>query len=512
MKTGENVVKGVNAYAVQNEPYVVTRNMTVREKHSDYRPIDPATLLSRRNFLSSMGTGLGSIAMAALLADESRAAENSSIPVPHFAGKARRVIQIFCPGAVSQMDTFEYKPELQKRHGQPMPGLTGVSTFQGGNGNIYRSPWEWKQYGQCGKYLSSLLPNIAECADDIAFVHSLTAKSNTHGPAMLQMNTGFVFEGFPSMGAWVTYALGSANDNLPSFVAIPDRRGLPPNGPANWNSGFLPAAFQGTSFNSESPIANLNPPKGKTLADEARTRSLLNELNRQHLHENPGYSDLAARISSYELAARMQLSAPEVTDIAKEPEYILKMYGADSNDPLKASYAKNCILARRLLEQGVRFVQLYCGSSASAVDGLLNWDAHKTLKRDYERHGPILDQPTASLIKDLKQRGMFQDTLILWTTEFGRMPTNQVGAEGRDHNPFGFTSWMAGAGVKGGTSYGATDEFGYKSVEKPSSIYDFHATALWLLGLNHKQLTYYHNGVRRRLTDVHGEVLTEILA
>ncbi len=480
--------------------------------HHDRRPIDPVRLLDRREFLGSMGTGLGSIAMAALLADESRASTISSLPLPHFPAKAKRVIQIFCPGAVSHMDTFEYKPELQSRHGQPMPGLTGVSTFQGGNGNLYKSPWDWKQYGQCGKHVSSLLPNLAECVDDIAFVHSLTAKSNTHGPAMLQMNTGFVFEGFPSMGAWVTYALGAENQNLPAFVAIPDRRGLPPNGPANWNSGFLPAAYQGTSFNSETPIANLNPPKGRTMADENEARKLLANLNHEHIANHPGYSDLSARISAYELAARMQLSAPEVTDISHEKPHILKMYGADSAEPLKASYARNCILARRLLERGVRFVQLYCGSSASGVDGLLNWDAHKTLKRDYERHCPILDQPTAALLKDLKQRGLFNDTLILWTTEFGRMPTNQVGAEGRDHNPYGFTSWMAGAGVKGGYSYGATDEFGYKAQDKISSIYDFHATALHLLGLNHKELTYYHNGVRRRLTDVHGEVLTEILA
>jgi hypothetical protein len=354
-----------------------------------------------------------------------------------------------------------------------------------------------------------LVPNIAELVDDIAFVHSLTAKSNTHGPAMLQMNTGFVVDGFPSMGAWTTYALGTENQDLPAFVAIPDVRGLPPNGPANWAAGFLPAAFQGTSFNTVQPIANLKSPPGA--GDEKQVRGFLDVLNKQHIAHNPGHSDLSARVASYELAARMQLSAPEVTDISKESAATLKMYGADSQNELKASYAKNAILARRLIERGVRFVQLYCGSSASQVDGLLNWDAHKTLKADYERHCPILDQPTAALIRDLKQRGLLDDTLVLWTTEFGRMPTHQTGAEGRDHNPFGFTSWMCGAGVKGGTSYGATDEFGYKAAVDESSIYDFHATVLHLLGLEHTKLTYYHNGAARRLTDVHGEVLHRIL-
>ena len=490
-----------------------------------------------------MGTGLGSIALAYLLADSANAqsathstasksiskskfspsnsethseSNSSTNPVaprsPHFAPRAKRVIQIFCPGAVSQMDTFEYKPELQKRHGEPMPGLTGVSSFQGGNGNLMRSPWEWRQHGQSGKWVSDLLPHLAECVDDICFVHSLTAKSNTHGPAMLQMNTGFVLDGFPSVGAWSTYALGTENQDLPAFVAIPDMRGLPPNGPANWNSGFLPAAYQGTAFNSDTPIANLNPPGGSTPKGERQVRDLLGMLNREHLDLHPGHSDLAARIAAYELAARMQLSAPEVTDIRRETAATLREYGADSTNPLQASYARNCILARRLVEKGVRFVQLYCGACASGVDGLLNWDAHKTLKPDYERHGTILDQSTAALLRDLKRRGLLEDTLVIWTTEFGRMPTNQVGSAGRDHNPNGFTAWMAGAGVKGGYSYGATDEFGYKATQDPCTIYDFHATVLHLLGLDHKKLTFYHNGIYRRLTDVHGEVLKPILS
>ena len=486
--------------------------------HADNRPLDYDRLLNRRAFLGEMGTGLGSIALACLLMEsQSGASTTSQNPVaphpPHFPAKAKRVLQIFCPGAVSQMDTFEYKPELQKRHGEAMPGLTGASSFQGGNGNLMRSPWEWQQHGQSGKWVSDLLPNLAGCVDDMCFVHSLTAKSNTHGPAMLQMNTGFVLDGFPSIGAWTTYALGTENQDLPAFVAIPDMRGLPPNGAANWNSGFLPAAYQGTSFNTVTPIANLNPPGGATPQGEKQVRDFIGKLNQEHLSHHPGHSDLAARIAAYELAARMQLSAPEVTNLAGETAATIKAYGADSSNPLQASYAKNCILSRRLLEKGVRFVQLYCGACASGVDGLLNWDAHKTLKADYERHGMILDQSTAALLHDLKQRGLLKDTLVVWTTEFGRMPTNQVGSAGRDHNPYGFTAWMAGAGVKGGFSYGATDEFGYKATpETVCTIYDFHATILHLLGLDHKRLTYYNNGTQRRLTDVHGEVLTPILA
>lgn len=487
--------------------------------HHDSRPLTVEGLLDRREFLGTMGTGLGAIAFAWLLAQESHASPgpaHAGGPVaprpPHYPGRAQRVIQVFCPGAVSHMDTFEHKPELQKRHGQAMPGLTGASSFQGGNGALFRSPWEFRPCGQSGKMITEMLPHLGRCVDDIAFIHSLTAKSNTHGPAMLQMNTGFVLEGFPSMGAWVAYALGTENQDLPAFVAIPDVRGMPPSGPANWTSGFLPAAFQGTHFSTERPIANLQSPEGASPAGEKRVRDFLGVLNRQHAREHSGFSELSARMAAYELAARMQLSAPEVTDLSGESAETLRFYGADSPNPLKASYARNCILARRLAERGVRFIQLYCGACASQVDGLLNWDAHKTLKADYERHLPILDQPTAALLEDLKRRGLLEDTLLLWTTEFGRMPTHQTGAEGRDHNPFGFTAWMAGAGVRGGCSYGATDEFGWKAAQDPCTIHDFHATVLHLLGLDHKRLTWYHNGLQRRLTDVHGDVLHALLA
>lgn len=473
----------------------------------------PPFWLDRREFLGQMGTGLPGIALAMLLQEQGLLADNPArLALPHYAPKAKRVIQIFCPGAVSQIDTFDYKPELQKRSGQPLPGEEKMVSFQGVNGNLMKSPWEFRQRGESGKWVSELLPHLGELVDDMAFIHSMTAKSNTHGPACCQMNTGFVTEGFPSTGAWISYALGAENQNLPAFVAIPDVRGIPPSGPANWTSGFLPAAHQGVVFSAAEPIRNLARPSQVTMEAEAESQKLLRLLNRTHEEAHPGNSELSGRVAAYELAARMQLSAPEDTDLGKESKATRDLYGADDVNPLLAAYARNCLLARRLIERGVRFVQLYCGSRASGVDGLLNWDAHKTLKQDYERHCPILDKPTAALIKDLKARGLLKDTLLLWTTEFGRMPTHQAGTLGRDHNPDGFTVWMLGAGVKAGTHYGATDDFGRRAVKDVATIYDFHATVLHLLGLDHEKLTFYHNGIQRRLTDVHGRTIQEVLS
>jgi Protein of unknown function (DUF1501) len=468
--------------------------------------------MNRREFLGDMGSGLTSIALSVLLKDQGLLAQDAPIlGKPHFTPKARRVIQIFCPGAVSPMDTFDFKPVLQKRSGEPMPGEENLVSFQGANGNLMKSPWSFRQRGETGKWVSELLPHLGEWVDDMAFIHSLTAKTNTHGPACVQMNTGFVNEGFPSVGAWISYALGTENHNLPAYVAIPDIRGIPPSGPANWTSGFLPAAHQGVAFNAAEPIRNLKRPSEVSESAEAQTRKFLSLLNQVYETEHPGNQELAGRVAAYELAARMQLSAPEATDLSKETKATRDLYGVDDPNTLLAAYARNCILARRLIERGVRFVQLFCGSRASGVDGLLNWDAHKTLKQDYERHCPILDKPTAALIKDLKSRGLLEDTLVLWTTEFGRMPTHQAGTMGRDHNPDGFTVWMLGAGIKRGVSYGATDEFGRRAVMGVSTIYDFHATVLHLLGLDHEKLTFYHNGIKRRLTDVHGQVIKEVL-
>jgi hypothetical protein len=314
------------------------------------------------------------------------------------------------------------------------------------------------------------------------------------------------------MGAWVSYALGSETEDLPAFVAIPDPRGVPQSSVANWGAGFLPAVFQGTAFNSQRPVGHVARPEGISAEADRATRDYLKLLNDRHIERFPGDTELAARISSYELAARMQLSIPQVADLSNEPAHVLKLYGADdAQNNLKAGFARNCILARRLLERGVRFVEVFNGSYAMG-EGVGNWDGHKTLKQQYDIHGPILDQPAAALLTDLKQRGLLAHTLVVWCTEFGRMPTFQKGASGRDHNPDGFTCWLAGAGVKAPFSYGATDEFSYKAVEHVSTVYDFHATILRILGLDHKRLSFYHNGIERRLTDVHGQVIDAVLA
>jgi hypothetical protein len=463
--------------------------------------------LTRRHFLGHAATGVAGIALTHLLGDESYAGRRRQRHAP----RAKQVLQIFCPGAASHIDLWDYKPALEKYHGAPLPGAQNEVTFQGKNGNLMKSPWPFTPAGQSGKMVTTLLPHLARHADDIAFIHSMTSRSNTHGPASVFMNTGFVREGFPSAGAWVSYGLGSINENLPTFVAITDVRGEPPNGKANWTNGFLPAQHQAVMLAAHQPVRNLDRPANISTDEEAATREFLNTLNSAHAARSPGESELRARMSAYELAARMQLAAPEVTDFKSEPRHTHELYGTDDVNPLKAAYARNCLLARRMLERGVRYISLYCASRASGVDGLLNWDAHRTLKSDYERHCPILDQPTAALLTDLKLRGMLKDVLVLWTTEFGRMPTHQEGTAGRDHNPDGFTVWLMGAGVKGGAGFGATDEFGRRAVENVATVYDFYATVLYLLGLDHEQLTFYHNGTNRRLTDVHGHVIQEVL-
>ncbi|MBM3992933.1 MAG: DUF1501 domain-containing protein [Planctomycetes bacterium] len=477
-------------------------------------------MLDRRSFLQAAG-GLGSIALASLLADEGllanpiRPSIRPEAPYaarpPHFAAKANRVLMIFCSGAVSHVDTFDYKPELVRRDGQPMPGVDRLITFQGENGNLAGPLWRFRPRGQSGKMISDLLPNLAELADEMCFIHSMTARSNTHGPAENQMSTGYTLDGFPSIGAWVSYALGSESADLPAFVAIPDPRGVPQVGPNNWGSAFLPAVFQGTAFNADRPIAHLARPAEISLPEDNATRDFLRALNEEHLRRRPGDTELAARIASYELAARMQLRAAEVGDLSRESTATLNRYGVNDSNRIKAGFARNCVLARRLLEQGVRFVQLFNGAYAMG-EGVGNWDGHRVLKTQYDIHGPILDQPCAALLRDLKQRGLLDDTLVAWVTEFGRMPTFQRGATGRDHNPHGFTVWLAGAGVKHGLSYGATDDFGYQAVSRVTTIYDLHATILHLLGLDHERLSFYHNGIERRLTDVHGHVLDSILA
>jgi hypothetical protein len=475
-------------------------------------------LLDRRGFLGDAATALGSIAFAQLLAgDGLLAGESPTIDParpfaprrPHFPAKAKNVVVIFCAGAVSQLETWDYKPELIKYDGKPLAGGPAV-TFQGPAGNLARPQYEFRPRGETGKMVSEMIPHLAELTDDLAFIHSLTSKTNTHGPAENFLSTGFVLDGFPSLGSWLTYALGSENQNLPAYVAIPDPRGVPQNGSNNWGPGFLPAAFQGTTLSAKDPIRNLTP-SGVTAEADKAARSLLSRMNERHLAEHPGDGKLAARIAGYELAARMQLSVPEISDLSSEPEHVLKMYGADdAENPTKAGFARNCILARRLIASGVRFVQLFNGAYASG--GELNWDGHNKLKEQYDKHAAVLDQPAAALVRDLRQRGLLDETLVVWCTEFGRMPMFQKGALGRDHNPDGFTCWLTGAGVKRGVSHGVTDELGKKAVADVHPLYDFNATILHLLGLDHERLTYEHNGVQRRLTNVEGRVIREVLA
>jgi len=486
------------------------------------KELSPAgmSLLNRRSFLKHSSTALGSMALAGLLANDGLLGAPIRPEIlpdrpyaprkTHFPAKAKQVLLIYCTGAVSHVDTFDYKPELYKRHDTPLPGA--VNTFQGENGNLIRPLWDFHPRGNCGKMTSDLLPELGSLADDVAYVHSLTSKTNTHGPGETYMSTGFILEGFPSMGAWTSYALGTENENLPAFVSIPDPRGNPQASVNNWSNAFLPAQFQGTPFSASKEIRNLQAPgrfRGKADRDG---RDLLKFFNESHLQRFPGDSELAARIAGYELAARMQTSIPEVTDLSDEPDYVLKEYAADDpKNQSRAGFGKNCILARRLLERGVRFVQLFNGSYAMG-EGVGNWDGHKSIKAQYPGHAHILDQPAAALIRDLKRRGLLNDVLVVWCTEFGRMPTFQKGASGRDHNPAGFTAWMAGAGVNAPFTYGATDEFGWKAEKDVLSLHDFHATILHLLGLDHERLSYYHNGIERRLTDVHGHVVSDLIA
>jgi hypothetical protein len=360
--------------------------------------------------------------------------------------------------------------------------------------------------------VSDLLPNLGGLVDDFSFIHSLHTQTSAHPQGENFFNTGFTMEGFPSFGGWVTYALGTENQELPAFVAINDPRGLARSGKNNFGSGFLPAAYQGTDFNAKNPPSNLARPDKYTEKDDKATVDLLNRLNAKHLEQFPNDADLAARIASYELAGKMQVSVPDVMDIAGEPESIHKEYGTDTGTDLKREYAKNCILARRLVEKGVRVVQLFNGSDPSGGNGITNWDSHSNIHETHAMQAEIMDQPTAALINDMKRRGLLDQTLIVWATEFGRMPFLQANGTGRDHNPDAFTCFLAGAGVKKGFSYGESDEFGFKAAVDPVSVYDFNATILHLMGLDHERLTYYHNGLERRLTNVHGHLVKEILA
>lgn len=467
---------------------------------------------SRRGFLEQWGGGLGSIALAHLLGRESNAAGPDLNGGLHHPAKAKRVVQLFMSGAASQCDMYDYKPLLVQRNGEKFdPGGT-VELFQSDPGPVMRSPWEWRQHGESGKWMSSLVPHLAEWVDEMAFFPSMISKSNVHGPATFMQNTGFVLPGFPSMGAWISYGLGTLTDDLPSFVVLPDARGFAPNGPSNHSAGFLPAQHQGTMIRAgrDNPIHDLFPPSTADFISpesEAAGLELLETLNRRHMVGREGDTRLEARIQAYEMAARLQVTAPQVMDLSGESEATKKLYGLD--DPVTEDFGLRCLVARRLLERGVRFVQVWSGADNGFPRR--NWDSHEDLKKDHGMMGRSMDRPSAALIEDLRARGLLEDTIVYWTTEFGRMPCSQ-GNKGRDHNPFTFTSWLAGGGIRAGTVYGASDEWSYKAADKPIYCYDLHATVLHLLGIDHTRLTYRHNGIERRLTDVHGHVIEDVLA
>ncbi len=479
--------------------------------------------VSRRNFLWELGGGLGGVALTALLAEEQAraAAAASTNPLstnplaakpPMFPAKARAVIQIFCPGGLSHLDTFDYKPELEKRAGTPFDPTGKLQFFASKPGNCVPSFWKFRQHGECGRWLSDLFPRLAGQVDEMAFIHSMQSKTALHGPAMFMANSGFILPGFPSMGAWVTYGLGSVAEELPAFVVLPDPRGLPPGGPINWGAGFLPAIHQGTVIETATdkpPIADLFPPQAHEgiTAGEKAGREFLATLNSQHRGPRADNSELDARIAAYELAARLQLSAPEVTNLSGESDFIEQLYQIDH--PEIGPFGRQCLLARRLVERGVRFVQIYCGAENTGAKKIRpNWDSHEDLARDHGYWGPILDGGASALLADLKAHGLLDSTLVMCQTEFGRQPAAE--SKGRDHNPGAFTVWMAGGGIKGGTSYGTSDELGFKAEENPTSCYDLHATALHLLGVDHTKLSVYNNGIQRRLTDVHGHVIESI--
>jgi hypothetical protein len=464
---------------------------------------------SRRDLLWRLGGGLGGIALAHLLADaKPRPDLNGGL---HHRARARRVIQLFMNGGASQMDTFDHKPLLAKHHGRKFDpgGGVRVEAVTSVPGNVLQCPFPFRQHGHSGRWVSSVFPHLARHVDEMAFVFGLASKTNVHGPASYMMNTGFTLPGFPCLGAWLSYGLGSLSDDLPTFVVLPDARGLPYNNLGNFSSGFLPVRHQGTvlKLNDPTPIPALQPPKSAqyiTQDSERETRDLLGKLNRAHRDRNPGDSRLESRIAAYELAARMQLSAPEALDLRWEPKTVRDLYGL--GDAVTGPFARGCLTARRLVERGVRFVQVWSGAGGPSN----NWDNHNNIQAELSSIARTVDQPIAALLRDLRSRGLLNDTLVVWSTEFGRNPFSQ-GSVGRDHNGGAGVAWMAGAGVKGGSATGASDEWGWRS-PSPLYSYDVHATILHLLGIDHERLTYRHNGSDRRLTDVHGHVMREILA
>ncbi len=464
---------------------------------------------TRRDFLSFAASGLGAAAFLHLLARDGSAA-----PTPHHAAKAKRVIHICLIGGLSHIDSFDPKPELVKRHGKSLGAKEMPDIFFGQVGLLRKPDWAFKPRGKSGLEVSDLFPHIAGQADKLTVIRSMAADSANHTPALYLQNSGFQFSGFPSVGAWASYGLGCETDDLPAYVVLPDPRGLPNGGASIWSSGFLPAEHQGTVFGTGAvPVRDLFPKERIAAAADADSRALLAKVNELHRARTGDEPLLTARMRSYELAAKMQLAVPVVADISKETKATHALYGLD--DKTTAPFGRNCLLARRMLERGVRFVQLFSGGPVAGAPRV-SWDAHENVKENHTLEAARIDKPIAGLLDDLARTGMLTDTLVLFTTEFGRTPFSQAAGTavgtGRDHNKYGFSVWLAGAGLKAGTAYGATDEVGWKATEHPVQWYDFHATLLHLLGLDHERLTFYHNGIHRRLTNVHGEVVRGVLS
>jgi hypothetical protein len=473
---------------------------------------------SRREFLCRTCNGIGGMALAGMLSHDLGAAQADIHPMavkpPHFGRKAKNCIFLFMAGGASQMDTFDYKPALQKYAGGKLPKLPGLSGeiegFLEAPHRTIPSPFEFKRYGQCGRYVSTLFPHLGECVDDLAFIYGIKVDNNNHGPATMHVTTGSQLQGSASVGSWITYGLGSPNQNLPGYVVVQDPRGSPVNGSVVWGNGYLPAAYQGTTFRpTGSPILDLELPGGVDRKQQRHEFDLMRRLNERHLAERPGASELEARISAYELAFRMQSEAPGIVDLSNESEATRRMYGLDN--PTTEGFGRQCLLARRLVENGVRYTLLVHGVEI----GRYSWDDHGNIKERVPQHAAEVDQPVAALLKDLKSRGLLEETLVVWASEMGRTPfINELTGDkpGRDHNQYGLVMWLAGGDVKGGATAGQTDEFGIRSVEEPIPIRDVHATILNLMGLDDRRLTYLHAGRFRKLTDIGGTVIKGVIA
>ena len=473
--------------------------------------------MNRRDFFSWTRHGLGGAALAGLLFRDGRL--DASVPggaspsCPHFAPKAKRAIHICLTGALSQVDSFDYKPDLIKNHGKSLNSADRPDVFFGQVGLLRKPDWEFRKRGKSGLWISELFPKISEVADELTVIRSMVAETSNHTPATFQENTGFRLNGFPTLGSWLGYGLGSEADDLPAFVVIPDAREWPSGGSINWSNGFLSARYQGVVLRPHGkPIADLFPSRTIPRDADRAAQEFAAAMNRRHLKDRGADDALTARIRGYELAARMQTAVPQVADLAGESRETQNLYGLDR--PESTDFGRSCLLARRLLERGVRFVQLFSGGTFGSPRR--NWDGHEDMSANHGQEALRIDGPVSGLLKDLRRRGMLDDTLVLFTTEFGRTPFAQSAAnvvgKGRDHNQYGFTVWLAGAGLKHGVAYGSTDEIGWKAVENQVTWHDFHATVLHLLGIDHEKLTFYHNGIRRRLTNVHGQVIREILA